>query len=702
MEAVECGAAALSHVLGYYGRFVPLEELRVKCGVSRDGSKASKIVQAARGYGLEAKGFRMSIQKVQRAQFPVIIFWNFNHFLTLEGIQGDKVYLNDPAFGPRVVTFEEFDDGFTGICLTFSPGEEFSPGGKPSSALAGLMDRAERYKAPLLFLLLVGLAGVIPGLVLPTFTMVFIDQVLLGGMGNWLVPILLGLLVTGLVRAVLSWLKEYYLLRLETVLSIKDSGRFLMHVLSLPIEFFMQRGAGDLASRISLNDNIAQTIARDVVDAVLSVLVIVFFCLIMFQYDVVLTLISLLIALINVVVLVMISRKRTDGVRRMATQHGKFYATSMNGITTIETLKATGGEDDFFASWSGSHAKVINAQQMMGLTSSLVGILPVVLVSINTAAILAVGGYRVMDGMLTVGMLIAYQSLNSSFLGPVQQLVELAGKFQSLQGDVGRVDDVFNYTHENSTQIIPDQAGEQRNKLEGSMELRNISFGYNVTEPALVKGFSIRLEPGKCVALVGGSGSGKSTIARIIMGLYLPWEGEVLFDDVTRKEVNKSTIHASLAMVDQDISLFSGTVSDNIRMWDSTIEERRVIQAARDACIHDVISSRESGYESNMIEGGNNFSGGQRQRIEIARALAIEPRIIVLDEATSALDPITEKEIMNHIRRRGCTCVIVAHRLSTIRDSDEIIMLDQGAVVERGTHDELLAQDGEYARLIRE
>lgn len=703
MEATECGAASLGIVLAYYNLRVPLEELRAECGVTRDGSKASNVMKAARRYGMVAKGFQKSPKDLLKVPVPMIIHWNFNHFLVVEGFVGDKVYLNDPAVGPRHVSREEFDQAFTGVTMALEPGPDFKKGGEKPSLIASLRRRLQGARAALIFIILTGLGLVIPGLVTPIFTRVFVDDVLVKGMDDWIKPLLIGMGLTVIIHALLTWLREYFLLRLETRLSLSTSSKFFWHVFRLPIQFFTQRYAGEIGSRVGINDKVAQLLSGELASTVVNIITVTFYAILMFQYDVVLTLIGIFIVTLNIVALQYFSRKRRDGNQRLLQEQGKLLGTSMSGLQTIETLKASGTESDFFARWAGYHAKTINAQQKLSIYSQLLNGVPTLLSSLNTAAILGFGGLRVMEGQLSIGELVAFQALMGSFVAPFRDLVNLGSKIQEVEGDMNRLDDVLRYQIDpelaDSDRASP--ADSNRSRLMGHIEVKNLTFGYSRLSPPLIEGLNLTFKPGSRIALVGGSGSGKSTVARLVAGLYQPWEGEILFDGQLRAQVSRPLLTNSIAMVDQEIFLFEGSVRENITLWDESIPKPDVIQAAKDAHIHEVIAARAGGYDSMIAEAGRNFSGGQRQRLEIARALVGNPSILVLDEATSALDPATEKIIDGNIRRRGCTCLIVAHRLSTIRDCDEIVVLEYGKVVQRGTHDSMRRVDGPYAKLIQ-
>lgn len=702
MEAVECGAASLRIVLGHFGRWVPLEELRVACDVSRDGTKASNIVRAAREYGMQAKGFRKDPTTIKRLRLPLIIHWNFNHFLVLEGFKKDRAYLSDPAHGRYTVTMDEFDQAFTGVALAIEPGENFQKTKESHSIIGSLLPRIRSSRAALSFIFLASLGLVVPGLVVPTFNTVFIDQYLVRRMSDWVVPLLLVMGLIMLMNAALTWLQQRYLLRLETKLAVGMSSGFLKHILRLPIEFFSHRSPGEIGSRVAINDRVANMIAGQVATTLLSVVTMVFYLALMLLYDVGLTLVCVLMAALNVAALLLVARKRVDGNRRLLQDHGKLLGVTMNGLRMIETIKASAAEGAYFTKWSGQFVKVINAQQELGSYTRMLNTVPPLLQSFATLAVLALGSLRVMDGEFTIGMLIAFQFLMGGFLSPVNRLVGVAGMLQEAEGDMNRLDDVLRhrqapYLTNGTTSSHP---ASERAKLRGSLEVSGLKFGYSKLAPPLFDGFSMTLDPGSWVALVGTSGCGKSTLARLIGGLYEPWDGQILFDGRERTEFPRAIISNSVSVVDQDIMLYNDSILANLSLWDRSIPRKQILQAAHDACAHEFIKTRPGEYDGTLSEGGKNMSGGQRQRLEIARALASNPSFLILDEATSALDPTTEKRVMENIRRRGCSCLVVAHRLSTIRDCDEIIALERGTVVERGTHDQLIEAGGFYAGLI--
>lgn len=692
MEAVECGAAALGIMLAYYDRIVPLAELRQECGVSRDGSNASNVLKAARKYGMQAKGYKKGLEALAQLSFPYIVFWNFNHFLVVEGFDRDRVYLNDPASGRRRVSKQEFSQAYTGIVLTMEPGPEFQKGGQKRNTILALHSRLKNSYDAIFFCIFAGLLLTIPRLVVPAFSQVFTDEILVQGRESWLRPLLIGMVITAVVQSLISRLRLIYLRRLTIKLSALMTGQFIWHILRLPVGFYAQRFAGEIANRTALNSKIVGVL-NSISTTAIDTIMLVFYAILMMMYDRVLTLMTVSFAAINIITLQAIRQIRVDANLRISQESSKLTGSTIDSLQSIETIKASGLESDLFTKFAGYQTKSINAQQELALQSQILTLLPTLLSSLASIALLVVGGFRVMEGSLTIGMLVAYQSLIGSFLAPVNSLVNFGSTLQLLEADLERLDDIL------QNPIDPEVERDDREdspainsefyKLQGYVELRNVTFGYNPLEPPLIENFNLSLKPGQRIALIGSSGSGKSTIAKLITGLYKPWSGEILFDGLPRDRIPRLVLANSLAMVEQDIFLFKGTVRENLTLWNPTIPEANLVQACQDAAIHDRILAAPGGYDAEIAEAGTNVSGGERQRLEIARGLVMNPSILVLDEATSSMDAETELIIDRNLRRRGCSCIIVAHRLSTIRDCDEIIVLESGKVVKRGTFDEL-------------
>jgi NHLM bacteriocin system ABC transporter peptidase/ATP-binding protein len=707
MEAVECGAAALGIVLAHYGRWVPLEELRTACGVSRDGSRASNVAKAARTYGLEAKGLRIEPRRLADLDLPLIVFWEFNHFVVVEGFSPGGVFLNDPASGPRTVTWSEFDGAFTGVAIALKPTEAFAPGGSPPSVVAGLRSRFAGGRAALVLCLLAGIGLLVPGLLVPAAVRIFVNEYLGLQNSSWLGPLIVGVALAALAQVAFTWMQQITLLRLSTKLSMSMSTRFFEHVLRLPLTFFSQRYAGHVVTRIQVNDQIAALLSSQVSASLLGLITSLFYLVLMAIYDWKLTIVAIVFTAGNIVALQAFARRQKDVNRRLVQDMGKLTATAASGLSDIETLKATSEDASFFARWSGQQAKVTTAMQELAMPTATLSSLPALLNGLNGAVVIGFGGWQVMSGSLTLGTLTAFQLLVASFTAPIGQLVNFGSQLQQMAGNLASVDDVLNYPAEERLEEDGPAAAAPRpartaRRLSGTVELVDVTFGYNPVEPPLIEGFSLRLEPGARVALVGPTGSGKSTVSRLVAGLNRPWSGQILLDGIPRDEVARRVLAASVALVDQDIRLFAGSVRDNLTLWDTTIAEEAIVRAAADAAIHGDIVRRPGGYDRQIEEGGRDWSGGQRQRLEIARALAGDPALLILDEATSALDPLVEYEVDRNLRARGCTCLIVAHRLSTIRDCSEIVVLDGGRVAERGTHDELVALGGLYTELVQD
>ena len=699
MEALECGAASLAMICAYYNKWIPLEQIRVVCGVSRDGANAKNLLVAARNYGFTAKGYRYEPDDLKKhGKFPCIIHWNFNHFVVLDGFKGKKAVINDPAKGNYTVSMETFDKSFTGICLMFEPNENFVPSGKRKSVLSFAVKRLSGAKVAVVFVVFTTLISALIGVITPAFSRIFMDRLLTHESPDWFYPFLIALSAMSALQLVISALETYYSNRINGKLATVGSSTFMWKVLHLPMEFFSQRLAGDIQGRQGSNAGIANSVVNTFAPLALNAIMMVFYLVVMIRYSWILTLVGLSSLVINAWMSSIISKKRVNITRVSMRDSGKLAGATVAGVEMIETIKASGAENGFFERWAGYQASV-NAQKVKyAKINQYLGMIPSVVSTITGIVVLTLGVWFAMEGTFTVGMIMAFQGVLSSFSAPATTFISAGQTIQEMRTQMERVEDVMEYREDDcyKTEVKEESFA----KLKGNIELKNITFGYSRLSDPVIKDFSLNIKPGQRVALVGTSGCGKSTISKLVSGLYQPWSGEILYDGKHLSEIDRDVFTGSLAVVDQEITLFEGTISDNIKMWDNSIEDFEMILAARDAQLHEEIMHRDGGYNYRIAEGGKDFSGGQRQRLEIARVLAQDPSIIILDEATSALDAKTEYDLVKAVKDRGITCIVVAHRLSTIRDCDEIIVLDHGVTVERGTHEELYAKGGKYTQLV--
>jgi NHLM bacteriocin system ABC transporter peptidase/ATP-binding protein len=700
MEATECGAASLSMIFAFFGKYLPLEQMRLETGVSRDGSNAANLMRAAKRFGLECHGYQKEPEALRQIQTPCIIHWNFNHFVVFEGVKGKNPYINDPAVGRRKLTWEELDDSFTGIVLTFSKTDAFQTEKKKSSLGGFVMSRLKGQYGVLFKLFYIGLLLVFPGLVLPVLSQMFMDDILIGGYTDWLTKLLVAMGILVLLKAGLTYYRNTVLQRLRSKMTLVSGLGFLQHMFRLPVSFFDQRYAGDLVGRVDNNTSVNEFLAGNLAETVLNIFVAVFYLIILFLYSPIMTLIGLANTAV-LLAIVFFSNKVIAGMSmKMQISGGKLYGTVCAGINITDTIKASGAETAYTTRVLGYQAKNANLEQGLGRFQQIIGAIPEATGMITDVLLLMVGGILVIRGQITMGMLVAFNSLFDSFSEPVNQLVSFVQGIQTMKANINRVEDIVNYQQDERYDADSARVA-ARGKLSGVVELDNVCFGYSRLKPPLIENFSFRLESGESIAFVGASGSGKSTVAKVVSGLYRPWTGRVLFDGVPLEAIPREVANASIATVDQNISLFSGTIRDNLTMWNPAVLEENIVQAAQDACIHDFILQQPGGYEYRLVEGATNLSGGQRQRLEIARALATKPAILIMDEATSALDPLVEKKILDNIKRRGCTCIIVAHRLSAFRDANKIVVMKDGKIVQTGSHRDLMSQDGYYRQLIQ-
>lgn len=695
MEATECGAASLAMICAYWGKHVPLEQMRVETGVSRDGCNAGNIMRAAKRFGMECHGYRKEPDALKSLEMPCLIHWNFNHFVVLEGFKGQYVYLNDPAIGRRKLTMQELDEGFTGVVLTFKPTEKFIKVKKENTLLPLVLKRLNGQKEALAQMVCLGLLLILPGLILPVFSQLFLDEILGSAGVPWFGQFLGFMAATILFQTTLELYRSKLLLNMQNKLVLLSSREFLEKMFRLPVNFFDQRSPGDLVGRIENNDHVNVFITSNLAEIVLDIFVAVFYLILLLLYNPVMTGIGMFGIIFNIILAKVTSEKIANMIQKLQQDKGKLAGAVCAGLSVTSTLKASGAESVYSARILGFEAKASSMEQQISRTQTIIGALPNVVGNIIDILLLIVGAMYVIEGQMTLGMLSAFSALFSSFSNPVEELVAFVQQIQTLKADMGRVDDIMRHPVDEKFEKKDTREMPQA-KLSGNVELENISFGYSRLGKPLVTDFSFTLTPGSSVAFVGSSGCGKSTVSKIVSGLYHPWSGSVKFDGVSMEEIPSEVLHASVATVSQNITLFSGTIRENLTLWNPAILEKDMINAAKDACIHEVITQKPGAYDFKLAEGGANLSGGQRQRMEIARALATNPTILIMDEATSALDPITEKKIIDNIKRRGCTCIIVAHRLSAVRNSDEIIVMSAGSIVERGSHEELAAMDGYY------
>jgi NHLM bacteriocin system ABC transporter peptidase/ATP-binding protein len=703
MEASECGAASLTMILGYYRRYIPLEKMRIECNVMRDGSSAKYIIKAAVRQGLVAKGFKMSPEQIKkRSDFPMIIHWNFNHFVVLCGFnKKGAAIINDPAAGSVTIDEETFDKSFTGIALTFQPGEDFEPCGSPKSSGNYIVQRLSGTRVAVFCAVVLGIIYSLIQLLPPVFYKIFTDKILLGKEAQWAAPLFYAMGAACIAGLLTGCVKNRILAVLRAKFEIRSVSSFVWKVLRLPVPFFDQRFGGDIVSRADSNQEIAMLLFGQMIPAIMDLFLIFCLFLLMLFLDVPMALVVFGIGIVQIVLILRLSAQNGDVARSIGRESGKVSGMMLSGISMIETVKSSGAERGMVEKILGYQTKYDNLALKLRKNRIYLGSLPSFLEGICNALILILGIYAIFQGRQTVGMLVAFQAFLQMFFSPLSSLTSCIQASQEISGSVDRIEDVMNYEGEITEQSLFGEDIGGRETLTGEVEMSHVSFGYSpVTEP-LLQDFSLHARPGQMIAFSGGSGSGKSTLAKLLSGLYAPGSGEIYFDGQRIQDIDHYVFSDAVAVVDQSISLFAGTIWDNITMWDQDVDEKVVVQACKDACIHEDIMMRRDGYQYKISEGGSDFSGGQRQRIEIARAFASQPSILILDEATSALDVMTEKKIMDAVKRRNITCFIVAHRLSTIRDADEIIMIHHGKIQERGTHEELMEVDGAYAALVR-
>lgn len=701
METLECGAACLDMILAYYGRYVPLSQMRRDCGVSRDGSNAKNIILAGRTYGLEGKAFRYSAESLKtKVTFPCIIFWDRNHFIVLDGYRKGSFYLNDPAQGYISYSEEEFTAHYSGICLTFKPTEAFEAGGKPDSITGFVRDQLKGAGRIISIVVLTYLVITLIGLLLPIFPRALVDYVLDDANAKlWERVFFIGFFVIATCKIIAEWIKASYMIRLQGKMAITANSEFMWHILRMPMVFFSQRYDSDIIARKNSLELISSIFIVQGVPLILDLCSMLFYLVLMVSYSPVLSIVGIVSLAINLVITNYALKERLNLTRRQMKNSQENDLDTYIGVNMIETIKAAGVETGFFEKWAGTYAECVKSSAELNRKDSLYSLLPDLISGISSAAILCLSVLQMINGDWTMGIISAFMGYVAAYSDPAKRILAVYQEFQKLSVAIGRYEDVMQYEEDIPDEIAPFAKERTYELLKGDIEFKNVTFGYSKLSAPLISDFSMKVGAGKSIAFVGSSGSGKSTLAKLLGGLYRPWSGQILLDGMALEEIDRDILTASVASIDQNISLFSDTIAHNIKMWDEAIEDYEMILAARDAHIHDDIVERDKGYQSEVLEGGINFSGGQRQRLEIARALSITPSIIILDEATSALDAETENDVMKSIRDLGITMVIISHRLSTIRDCDEIIVLSDGKVIDRGRHEELMDRC-EYYRVM--
>ena len=699
LEALECGAASLTMVMAYYDKWVALEQVRVDCGVSRNGSNAKNILRAAQKYGFKTKGFAYTTEKLrQNGKFPGIIHWGGGHFVVINGFRGNKAIINDPAKGVLKVDLKTFDKIFTGIYLEIVPDEGFEPGGKRKSILSFAKKRL-RGAAPLIaFFAITTIVFYIIGIINPILNQVFVDYLLGGNNPGWLLPFIFIFAGIGFLQIIATLVQTLYQYKIRGKLDLVGSTTYMWRILRMPIEFFSQRMVGDLQSRQSENASIAETLVNVFAPLLFNTIMLIFYLVVMISKSWILTLVGVVTVFLNAFVSFYISKLRVNISRVQSRDRARLSGLTTKGIEMIETIKSNGAEASYFSSWSEAQDNVINQRLKIAKTNTFIGLIPAFVSMIANYSILILGVYYTMQGHFTIGSILAFQGLLSSFMLPATTIINSGQTLQEMRTSMERVDDVLEYPLDPN--VIREIPMEEISKIRGNLVLKNVTFGYSRLDNPVLVDFNLEIKQGQKVAIVGSTGSGKSTLSKLVSGLYSPWSGDIIFNGKKIEEIDHEIFTSSIAVVDQDITLYEDTISNNIKMWDESIEDYEVIMACNDAQIHKTIMARDGQYNAPVLEGGKNFSGGEKQRIEIARSLAADPSIIILDEATSALDAKTEHEVVKAIKKRGITTIVIAHRLSTIRDADLIVVLEKGHIVEKGNHDELMALKGSYYNLV--
>ena len=699
MEATECGAACLAMILAYYGKRVSLDELRIRIGVTRDGSKAGNIMRAAPEYGMEVHGYQRELEDLVRMETPCIIHWNFNHFVVYEGYRRGKYCINDPACGHRTLTLDELDEGYTGVVLTFSPNQDFVRSRGKGPFLQILRDRMKGHVNGVLAILLTGILLVFPGFLSAGMSRAFVDEILISNHYALLRPLILLAVMSLVFRIFFMSVRNRIMLRQKNKIALISNQRFFVHLFRLPMSFFAQRLSGDLALRLENNDRISDLIGGDLAEIAVSCFESLLYLVILTVYSPVLTGVAVVGFVLDLMLVINASRRMQEISLNGNISVGALQGLVLQGLSAVDTLKASGAENQFLAKILGRYARVALSEQKMKRTQQVLDAFPQAMMALLNVLLLMIGSILVVHGRISVGALVAFVTVFTYFLTPANTMISFFTQFQTVKTDLLRVQDILSAPEEEKYSEKPETT---QGRLKGHVEIRGLSFGYGPLSQPAVSDFSMDVQPGKSVAVIGASGCGKSTVARLVCGLFTPSEGEILIDGIPLRNLSSETRQMNISMVSQDFTLFSSSIRDNITLWNDRIPDADVLAAARDACIHMDVTAMPDAYGHVLDEDGSDLSGGQRQRLEIARSLVLNPSVLILDEATSALDPINEEEVMKNIRARGCTLIVIAHRLSAVRDCDEIVVMDHGRIAERGNHDSLMADpESLYRKLIQ-
>lgn len=699
METTECGAASLAMICAYWGKYLSLEQVRTETDVSRDGCTAGNIIRAGKRFGFLAHGYRKDIEGLKQTEYPCILHWREEHFVVLEGFKGKYAYLNDPAVGRQKLTEAELAEGFSGTVLTFSPAEYFRKTEKENTWLPMTRERCKGSEGRFLKFFLVGTVSILICVLLPVFVQIFLDEILGKAERLEMFRFLAFFAVTASAYMALLFCQKNLLLKIQIKLTLRSAKTFLEKLFCLPISFFDQRYIWDLIRRAEKNQEVSLFLSEDFPRLVLQLLASVFELFLLLFYNPKLAVLELFGLAAGICIMKAVLSFSLEKTKRLQQEKGRLYGLFCAGVSMISILKAAGAEAIYAAKVLEQEKKVSMQEHKIGWQQEMLECISTIVSKGIGVLIFFAGAGDVLQGRMTPGSFGAFLLLSAAFWMPFYKMTESAGKFQTIWADLEGAADIMRHPADALFQGKEAETARQ-SKLSGKVECMNLSFGYHMLKKPLVRQISFSLAPGEILAFAGASGCGKSTVLKLISGLYGPAEGKILLDGIPIEHLDPDMLHASVSVIDQKITLFSGTIRDNLTMWNPAVLERDMIQAAKDACIHEFILQKPGAYDFYLTEGGRNLSGGQRQRLEIARALAVNPSVLILDEATSALDPVTEKQIFSNIKRRGCTCIIAAHRLSTVRSSDEILVMKEGCIAERGTHEELLKKNGIYRSLM--